>query len=206
MNDVRTGNGAVRRTTRGARTRERLIDAAAELVAREPSATIGLDRIARAAGVAKSSVLWHFGSKEQLYLAVAERWFSSFQHSITAELGSGRELRDVLPGLLDAYAAFLDRHPEANVVLFSLLFGAPKDSDLRPRIAEMYREFRHGIRAHTRSGEKPVSETDASLIIALLDGVFIQGFIDPQRSDHHTAFDRIKELLASQDTAPGGTP
>ena len=194
-----TGQQGTRQTTRGARTRERLLDAAAELVAREPSATIGLERIARAANVAKSSVLWHFGSKEQLYLEVAERWFAAFQQTLTSELGSRRDLREALPMLLDAYARFLIDHPEANVVLFTLLFGSPKGSDLHGRIAGMYREFRLGIVENTHVDGRPVPETDAALIVAVLDGVFVQGFIDPDGFDTTATFHRLQQLISSAD-------
>lgn len=180
---------------RGARTRQRLIDAAAELVSQEPSATIGLERIARAADVAKSSVLWHFGTKEQLYLEVADRWFASFQQSLTAEIGAPRDLREALPLLLKSYSKFLRTHPEANVVLFTLLFGSRRDSELHARIAGMYREFRQGIVDNALVEGRPLTEVEAGLIVAVLDGIFIQGFIDPDGFDPTATFERLGSLL-----------
>jgi len=173
---------------------------AADLVSQEPSATVGLERIARAAGVAKSSVLWHFGNKEQLYLEIAERWFTDFQRSMTAEVGGRRDLRQALPHLLLGYSSFLAARPEANVVLFTLLFGAPRGSELHRRIAEMYRTFRQGIVEATHVGGQSLSETDAALIVAVLDGVFVQGFIDPEGFDPGDALARLAEVI------PGWSP
>lgn len=203
MQDGSGTRDGVRLTTRGARTRERLIDAAADLVAQEPSATVGLERIARAAGVAKSSLLWHFGSKEQLYLEVVDRWFSAFQERVVAELGGGRDLREVLPLLIDAYVAFLQERPEANPVLFTLLFGSPKGGEVRSRIAEMYREFRRAICDNTRLGGQPVAEEDAALVVAALDGIFLQWFIDPQGFDHVATFARLREYLGRLEPVAG---
>ncbi len=194
-----------RRTSRGARTRRRILDAAADLVAHEPSATVGLDRIAKAAGVAKSSVLWHFGNKEQLYLEVADLWFAGFQEAVAAEVGQGRDLREALPVLLGAYSEFLRERPEANVVLFTLLFGSPRGSELHRRIAQMYREFRAGIVRATHLDGQPVDETAAGLVVAALDGVFVQGFIDPDGFDPEAAFARLGELLGRWPTGAEGT-
>jgi AcrR family transcriptional regulator len=199
MGVVEPGEDGVRKTTRGARTRERILDVAADLVSREPSATVGLERIARAAGVAKSSVLWHFGNKEQLYLEVADRWFADFQRSITAEIGEGRDLRQALPLLLRGYSAFLEARPEANVVLFTLLFGAPRGGELHRRIAAMYRTFRRGIVEATHVDGQPVPDADAALIVAVLDGIFVQSFIDPEGFDPDGAFARLEQLLPAWD-------
>lgn len=206
MGNTRREPPGGRKTSRGARTRERILDAASDLVAQEPSATLGLERIARAAGVAKSSVLWHFGNKEQLYLEVADRWFTEFQRSITADIGEERELRRALPLLLRGYSAFLATRPEANVVLFTLLFGASRGGELHRRIAGMYREFRRGIVEVTHVDGQRLSETDAALIVAVLDGVFVQGFIDPDGFEPAAAFARLEALLPSWAPGPGEAP
>ncbi len=179
---------------RGARTRQRLIDAAAELMAAEPAATIGLERIARSAGVAKSSVLWHFGSKEQLYLEVVDRWFATLREDMVGELGGGRDLREVLPRFVESYAAFLQARPEANTVLFAVLFGSARDGALRPRIAEMYCEFRQAFVDHVRLDGRPMSEGDAAVVVAALDGLFVQMFIDPPGFAHGPAFESLVRL------------
>jgi AcrR family transcriptional regulator len=64
-------------------TRDRLLDAAARLLLRDPS-KLTLDAVAEEAGVSKGGLLYHFSSKAQLLDAVVDRWEASFQDQIDA--------------------------------------------------------------------------------------------------------------------------
>jgi AcrR family transcriptional regulator len=64
-------------------TRDRLLDAAARLLLRDPS-KLTLDAVAAEAGTSKGGLLYHFSSKAQLLDAVVDRWEASFQDQIDA--------------------------------------------------------------------------------------------------------------------------
>ena len=55
------------------RTEEAILQATMRLLATRGIQGTSLDLLAEEVGVAKSSILWHFGSKEELLLRVAER-------------------------------------------------------------------------------------------------------------------------------------
>ena len=57
------------------RTEEAILQATLRLLAERGVQGTSLDLLAEAVGVAKSSILWHFGSKEELLLRVTERVF-----------------------------------------------------------------------------------------------------------------------------------
>ncbi len=59
-------NTQVRTQRRGEETKRQLIQATKGLLAEYDYQSLTLDQIASAVGVAKSSILWHFGSKETL--------------------------------------------------------------------------------------------------------------------------------------------
>src|SRR4030095_16404641 len=61
------------RQGRGVRTEEAILQATMRLLATRGIQGTSLDLLAEEVGVAKSSILWHFGSKEELLLRVAER-------------------------------------------------------------------------------------------------------------------------------------
>src|SRR4029450_3579787 len=61
------------RQERRVRTEEAILQAPMRLLATRGIQGTSLDLLAEEVGVAKSSVLWHFGSKEELLLRVAER-------------------------------------------------------------------------------------------------------------------------------------
>lgn len=187
---------ATKTNKRGERTKALLLDVAGRLLALEPASAVSLDRIAREAGVAKSSVLWHFGNKESLYLAVVDRWFGEFEAQLLTDLDMNAPLGEVLHRFLAAYEDFLIARPEVNAVLFALLFDAPRGSALRARIAQMYDAFRQTMAARTAAAGAGFDAGDASLLIAALDGLFLQWFIDPDEFDLAAAFARLRRLGA----------
>ena len=65
-----------------ARTRERLLDAAAKVVHRDGAQALTLDAVAREAEVSKGGLLYHFKSKNDLVNAMVERWMAEFQREI----------------------------------------------------------------------------------------------------------------------------
>src|SRR5262252_5342621 len=61
------------RQERGVRTEEAILQATLRLLSMRGIHGMSLDLLSEEVGVAKSSILWHFGSKEELLLRVAER-------------------------------------------------------------------------------------------------------------------------------------
>ncbi|GIG24178.1 TetR/AcrR family transcriptional regulator [Cellulomonas denverensis] len=88
MSDTRTRRDPVR-------TRRALLKAAATAVAAH-GAGVSVDVIARSAGVSKSGLLHHFGSKEQLFAALAQDAFDQF----AAEVEAATDPADLAPGRL----------------------------------------------------------------------------------------------------------
>ena len=106
-------------------TRDKLLDAAARLLLRDPS-KLTLDAVAQEAGVSKGGLLYHFSSKGQLLDAVVDRWEASFQDRIDAAAddtpggwiraytdvnardGTDQQTREIDSGIL----AVLALHPE----------------------------------------------------------------------------------------------
>src|SRR5829696_7743009 len=68
-----------------ARTRDRLLDAAATVVHRDGAQALTLDAVAQEAEVSKGGLLYHFKSKRELVEGMVERWLSEFQKEMDAE-------------------------------------------------------------------------------------------------------------------------
>lgn len=62
-------------------TRSALLQAAGQLV-RERGISATLDDVARRAGVSKGGLLYHFGSKQELLLAMAHEWLEHFRTAV----------------------------------------------------------------------------------------------------------------------------
>ncbi len=77
---------ASRRREQGARTRDRVLEVATDLMARHGYSGTTISAISRASGVLPASIYWHFESKEGLLGAVVERaadaWFQGAARAI----------------------------------------------------------------------------------------------------------------------------
>ncbi len=65
-----------------ARTKDRLLDAAAVVVRRDGAQALTLDAVAAEAEVSKGGLLYHFKSKRDLVEGMIERWMADFQREI----------------------------------------------------------------------------------------------------------------------------
>lgn len=168
------------------RTEEAILEATMRLLATRGIHGTSLDALAEEVGVSKSSILWHFGSKEELLLRVAERVFEAVAS------GPVRTIQQ-LPGLEQRAEAtwrlFRDtvrRQPEfRRVMLWLILESADARPELRARLQQLYRNMRElyerGLAPVVADPAQRAHLATAS--IAMLDGLFIQWLLDPDRVD-----------------------
>ncbi len=104
-------SGSRRAVAPGEKTerREVIVQAAAALLRRDPSATFSVEELARRAGLAKGTVYLYFGTREEVLLALhaqqAQELFDVVERALAAPDAHGR--RVVEGGL-----AYLRAHPE----------------------------------------------------------------------------------------------
>lgn len=113
----------VRRTKSEAQaTRDSLLDAAEQTFCRLGVARTTLDDVARAAGVTRGAVYWHFSGKAELFRAMCERSVLPLEHML--EQASLRSHDDPLAALADALGGSLQAiasSPRTRAVLEILL-------------------------------------------------------------------------------------
>lgn len=126
--------------TKGARTRRRLLDAAAALVARYGLDAISLGDIAAAAGLKTGSVYFHFQSKELLIETMLEEGLRESLHHLDTALAAVPEGAGAAARLWAAVRAHLDALLElsdyATVVL------TLRERDDGPGVSA-YRKLKH---------------------------------------------------------------
>lgn len=82
--------------------RDKVLDAAEEVVAQTGAAALSFEAVARAAGVTKSGVQYCFGTKENLILSMIRRWGDSFEREVMERVGDDRSPRSIIRGHLEA--------------------------------------------------------------------------------------------------------
>jgi TetR/AcrR family transcriptional regulator len=105
-------------------TRERVLAAAQTEFGRIGFDGARLEDIARAAGISRPSLLYHFGSKEALYAAAVTATFGRLGATLAAATEAGGDFQVRFDSIVDRYVSFLDGEPDlVRLVLRELLDG-----------------------------------------------------------------------------------
>jgi AcrR family transcriptional regulator len=176
------------RSERKARTRERLLAAAASAYARRGFGGATLDEVAAEAGFTKGAVYSHFGSKENLLIALLEEHLAEqiAEQIATFDLGIDRWERPRAGS--DRWMASLERDPDPFRLFVELWVYAQRDERLRRRLAGGLDAIRKTIArfAETGAAESGVphppqlAERYATVALALGIGLPMVHLIDPE--------------------------
>ena len=195
-------NGAPERPAR-----ERILQAACELIAERGIGGARIAQIARAAGVSTALVHYHFQTREVLLaetldyafdLASAVRLRPATQHG---EAGSAaKRLADVVEQSLPT----TDPGRREWQLWAELWLGAARDPSLRPIAAQMYARYRTWIAAAVAEGiaagefapVDPVKTAD--LAMAVIDGLGLRVLLGDPSMPLDEARERIGEILARE--------
>jgi TetR/AcrR family transcriptional regulator, transcriptional repressor for nem operon len=103
-------------------SRDKILDAAEVLFAKRGYAGVGLSEVAEVVGLGKSSLFHHFGSKAQLYAAVAARILRRIEDHLVRSLAKGGDPVVRLERWLDELIDLLAANPTYARVLLRSLF------------------------------------------------------------------------------------
>ena len=177
-------------TDRGRRTRQRIVDAAADVVAEKGAVGASLDEVGARASASRSQLYHYFDDKADLLKAVAEATNDAVlgsQRELFAELGSWEGLAK----WMDALVGLQEQHGGRGGCPIGNLVGqlGEHDDDIRAVLASGFdlweAHIRAGLEAMVASGEL-VPETDlewlaASTLASLQGGLILtQARRDPR--------------------------
>lgn len=151
-------------------TRNAILDAAEALFIEHGIAATPTSRIARRAGVTKSLIHHHFGSKESLWDEIKRRRFSTYYELQYEMLASAEGTADLLRASIIAFFRFLQSDPEA-VRFMSWRFVDAEDPSLEQE-KELYEIGMQRIREAQEAGQlradvEPITMLKAFLGLAL---------------------------------------
>ena len=165
-------------------TRERILDATADIALEEGVLHLTLEAVAKRAGISKGGLLYHFPSKEALIAGLMEQYVADFSQQMQA-----RQERTSLEAYVDLTLSLDDssRRLEAAMLTATLL-----NPDLMAPLQERYRVLQNAI---TRDSSDP---TLATLIRLAVDGLWLTellGLASPKGEARRDLEGRITELL-----------
>jgi len=196
--------GATKRVRRPEPGRDGLMATAIDCFARYGYAGTSIDRIARAAGVTKGALYYHFRDKEQLLFAAVKERVSAFEQFVVERTSKLEDpagaLRDV--ARICARNATSDNH--RRFILTLMVEALDTNDALSSEFREMLRRFRSFHRFLIRQGQerglfrKDVDVAVASeLFVSGILGAEIQYYQDPQSIDVvKTLESHVEQFLA----------
>jgi len=182
------------RHVEGAKTRERVLEAAAELIAGQGYAATSIAQIGQRAGANSASIYWAFGSKEGLLAAVMERAAHAFFDQLPPA-GHG-DPWTLLTGLAESFA----QRPEFLRLLLVLSLerreGDPQVMEAARRvrrlaIVSLAESYANAFVIRDPFQRRAVCDRLARFTLMLLDGVFVASQIESDTTDLARAFETI---------------
>ena len=195
---------------RKAETRQRLLDAAADLFATKGVHAVSVDAVAAAADRTSGAVYAHFGGKEGLLAALLERWSGQAAADIAAELDAATGVDDRLAAV---WRRFVDGgEPDAGpgdrgdawlLLEHELWLHAARTPEAADDLADRFARGRAGMGAAfaewaTAAGAErsPVPpDRLAVLAMGLLFGLEMQRRVDPAAVPDDLAVTGLRLLL-----------
>ncbi len=165
---------------RRADTRQRLLNAAAELFAERGVEGTSIDAIAQRADRTSGAVYDHFGGKDGLLLALLDSWVEDVGVVIGAELATATTLDERLAVLWRNVSAPAVGDGRWMTLEFELWTHASRNPELREHLTRRYRGAWRGIVPTAGPSEGDSAEVGPA-VIGLLFGLEMMRRIDPER-------------------------
>lgn len=180
------------------------IMAAAEIsFAKNGYEATSVSTICRTAGVSKGAFYHHFDSKQQLFLALLNRWLASMSGQLEQlQLGStgAPERLLAMSGILDQ----LLKVPASQLLIYlEFINRSARNQALWEMTIQPYYQYREEISQLVAQGtaEGNLKEIDpktaSSMIVAMVIGLMIQGYIDPGGADWNRVAEESMALLVN---------
>lgn len=167
-------------------TRNRLIEAAAEVISQKGFAATSVDQVAEHAGLTKGAVYSNFASKEDLFLAVIDRHVSQRTETIAGVVDAGRSLGEQLAQGGQIFTAALAEDRKWFLLGLEYSIYAARKPDVTPTLGRGYRQMRTQVadliqrRADDQGRPLPVpADQLARAIFALSNGIALEKLGDP---------------------------
>jgi AcrR family transcriptional regulator len=185
--------------------RERILDAAVKLIAREGIDDVRIARIAMAAGVSASLLHYHFDSREAL---LAEALEHSYEIAGTARLNVPDDepapAARRLAAMIDQCLPLNDELRDDWVLWVELWLRAVRHPELRPTAARLYARLRawfaEAIAEGVEVGEFTATDPErtADRLLALIDGYGIRALNEDPTMPVQRARDEIWAAIAHE--------
>jgi AcrR family transcriptional regulator len=178
--------------------RRDLMDIAIDCFARYGYQGASIDRIAKAAGLTKGAIYYHFKDKEELLFEAVKNRVSQFERRVTADLGGIQDAGAALRRVTTVCLEHATRSNHRRLIVTLMVEALGTNARLSAQFRNMMRRFRAFLRGIIEVGQRQgLFRADVSAAIAAgvyagaVMGAEIEYYQDPQHIDldqHLTTF------------------
>ena len=162
--------------------REQILEAALACFAREGFHRTTMDDLARASGLSKGSLYWHFSSKEDVLVGA----FDHFVEGLFDALGRPEDAEGSMLGWLHEVGTVLVARFEEERESIHVWFGFFEHPQVREKFSAIYARSREllasALRLARERGEVRALDDAAiaAAYVALAEGLLLQAVMDPE--------------------------
>ena len=98
--------------------RDRIMEAAIQVLSRKGYHNTKMEEIAVAAGIGKGTIYEYFDSKLQLLQEILERSFHLYDHSINSDISNSLSIKQKIRGLVEGHLRFCQENKDLTRLLF----------------------------------------------------------------------------------------
>jgi AcrR family transcriptional regulator len=168
-----TATEAPRRGRPSTGARERILEAATEVLKAEGYAGLTVAKVAARAGESKALVGYHYGSKQGLIAAVGRQIAELITNEVLAAIEGAKSVKHVVEGVALGVARVLDDDVRVGRLYFDLAAVSVVDDEVRQTIVEVNEGWR-GILVDLLTGAGVTPARARALTLMVIAGV--QGF------------------------------
>lgn len=194
--------GRLTRDESRAQTRERLLDAAADVFNRLGYHGASLEAVAEAAGFTKGAVYSNFASKGELFVALAEHRGISSGLEQTTRAFLAMPIGDFVDGMGEMLRSQATRDEAWDVLTIEVWLAAMRDPSLRAIVVQDYQQMRCELgpvierKLEEEGIRTPFSGTElGSLVSAVGSGLILQYYLEPDAVDPALLSRALRQLL-----------
>ena len=185
------------KVAQGEESRARLLEAAADLVGAGGYTATSVDAIARRAGVVKSALYWHFGSKNGLLLAALEHRTDQWIADVEAAVERAAVPMERLDRLIDHIRDVITERPETQRMVFSfLLERGHSDEACRQTINRVFRRLVDALnKGFSEAVQLPTAQLEdvAEGIVCHSHGLLLHYLADGDRQRLDRSLDAVRK-------------
>ena len=200
---------ATRAQTRGERSRREIVSVAIDCFSRHGYHGTSIDRIARAAGVTKGALYYHFEDKEALLFGALDDRIGGFERVVVERVTRLKDPMAALHAVADICVEQATRSNHRRLMLTLMVEALDTYPALSERFRQMMIRFRAFLANTVRIGQKKGlfrknadPDLAARLFVSAIVGNEIQYYQDPRAIDlassMHAATDELCHWLGAR--------